>query len=111
MIRVAFIIGDYPPEERRLREEVAKSFSTPEIEVGIVSVNLHNDGQQCLIEIRDNGSGLREGFSLDTPTSLGLSIVRDLVRAQLHGVIEMKTVDHSEGGGTLVTMKVPSRIS
>ena len=38
MIRVAFIIGDYPPEERRLREEVAKSFSTAEVEVGILSV-------------------------------------------------------------------------
>jgi allantoin racemase len=38
MTRVAFIIGEYPPEERRLREEVAKSFSTPEVEVGILSV-------------------------------------------------------------------------
>src|ERR1044071_6021434 len=38
MIRVAFIIGDYPPEERRLREDVAKSFSTAEVEVGIISV-------------------------------------------------------------------------
>src|SRR5262249_61854783 len=38
MIRVAFIVGDYPPEEKRLREETAKSFSTAEIEVGIVSV-------------------------------------------------------------------------
>src|SRR4051812_12296450 len=38
MIRVAFIIGAYPPEERRLREETAKSFSSSEVEVGIVSV-------------------------------------------------------------------------
>src|SRR5256885_5947079 len=38
MIRVAFIIGDYPAEERRIREEAAKSFSSPEVEVGIVSV-------------------------------------------------------------------------
>ena len=38
MIRVAFIVGDYPNEERRLREEVAKSFSSAEVEVGIVSV-------------------------------------------------------------------------
>src|SRR5207253_1065368 len=30
MIRVAFIVGDYPPAERRLREETAKSFSTAE---------------------------------------------------------------------------------
>jgi allantoin racemase len=38
MIRVAFIIGDYPPAEKKLREDVAKSYSTAEIEVGIVSV-------------------------------------------------------------------------
>jgi hypothetical protein len=38
MIQVAFIIGDYPPAERRLREETAKSFSSPEVEVGILSV-------------------------------------------------------------------------
>src|SRR2546429_6715785 len=38
MIRVAFIIGAYPPEERRLSEDVAKGFSTSEVEVGIVSV-------------------------------------------------------------------------
>jgi allantoin racemase len=38
MIRVAFIVGDYPNEERVLREETAKSFSSAEVEVGIVSV-------------------------------------------------------------------------
>jgi allantoin racemase len=38
MIRVAFVIGDYPAEERRLREEVAKSYSSAEVEVGIISV-------------------------------------------------------------------------
>ena len=36
--RVAFCIGDYPAEERRKREEVALSYATPEIEVGIISV-------------------------------------------------------------------------
>ena len=38
MIRVAFIIGDYPPAERKLREDTAKSFSSADVEVGIVSV-------------------------------------------------------------------------
>ena len=38
MIRVAFIIGDYPPAERRLREDVAKSYSSADVEVGIISV-------------------------------------------------------------------------
>jgi len=38
MVRVAFAIGDYPPEERRLREDVAKSYASADVEVGIVSV-------------------------------------------------------------------------
>lgn len=36
-IRVAFVIGQYPPEERNLREQVALSYATPEIEIGILS--------------------------------------------------------------------------
>src|ERR1700741_305432 len=38
MIRVAFVIGDYPPAERRLREDVARSYSSADVDVGIVSV-------------------------------------------------------------------------
>lgn len=38
MTRVAFLIGDYPPAERKLREDVAQSYSTADVEVGIVSV-------------------------------------------------------------------------
>jgi allantoin racemase len=38
MIRVAFVIGDYPAEQLRLREDVAKSYSSADIEVGIISV-------------------------------------------------------------------------
>lgn len=38
MIRVAFIVGDYPPAERKRREDVALSYSSAEVEVGIVSV-------------------------------------------------------------------------
>jgi allantoin racemase len=38
VIRVAFVIGDYPPEQRRLREDVAVSYSSTDVEVGILSV-------------------------------------------------------------------------
>jgi allantoin racemase len=38
MIRVAFVIGEYPPEQLRLRQHVAKSYSSAEVEVGILSV-------------------------------------------------------------------------
>ncbi len=38
MIRVAFIIGDYPPEQLKLRTDVAKSYSSADVDVGILSV-------------------------------------------------------------------------
>jgi len=38
MIRIAFAIGGYPPEEYKRRADVALSYSTEEIKVGIVDV-------------------------------------------------------------------------
>ena len=38
MIRVAFCIGGYPPEEFKRRADVALSYSTSEIQVGIINV-------------------------------------------------------------------------
>src|SRR5258708_11642734 len=38
MIRVAFVVGAYPPDERRLREDVGRSCSSADVEVGIVQV-------------------------------------------------------------------------
>jgi allantoin racemase len=40
VLRVAFVIGQYPPAERKLREDAAKRYETAEIEVGFVSVPL-----------------------------------------------------------------------
>ena len=41
------------------------------------------------------------------PKSLGLSIVRDLIRVQLYGEIEMNNVPGIDGGGTFVRVSVP----
>ena len=38
MIRVAFVIGGYPPEEHKRRADVALSYSSAEIQVGVVDV-------------------------------------------------------------------------
>src|SRR5690349_21713371 len=38
MVRVAFVIGDYPPEQRKLREDAAKRYASADVEVGILSV-------------------------------------------------------------------------
>jgi two-component sensor histidine kinase len=76
--------------------------------VGVVTLNLYQEDGNAVAEIRDNGRGLGAEFSLDVSTSLGLSIVRDLIRAQLHGSIEMKSVPSDQGGGTFVRVVVPT---
>jgi allantoin racemase len=38
MVKVAFVIGHYPPEELKRRTDVALSYATKDIEVGIVPV-------------------------------------------------------------------------
>ncbi len=67
-----------------------------------IHVGLRRSDGQLLVEVRDNGAGLPEGFSVDQTTSLGLSIVRDLVRTQLGGTIVMRTEC-----GTIVELTVP----
>jgi two-component sensor histidine kinase len=79
-------------------------------QVGVVTLNLLLEDGDAVAEIRDNGRGLGEDFSLEVPKSLGLSIVRDIIRAQLHGTIEMKNVHYANGGGTYVRVAVPLNV-
>ena len=67
-----------------------------------VGIEFDNDGQDLIVTVWDNGCGLPEGFDVDRTTSLGLSLVRDLVTGQLAGTITMK-VDR----GTRVTLNLP----
>lgn len=76
--------------------------------VGVVTLNLWLDHDTAVAQIRDNGRGLEPTFSLETATSLGLSIVRDLVRSQLGGTITMVSVPYANGGGTEVLVRVPT---
>jgi two-component sensor histidine kinase len=69
---------------------------------GRVLVWMDNDGRRLELQVRDNGRGLPVGFDIDRTTSLGLSIVRDLVRSQLGGDISMQSAR-----GTVVTIGVP----
>jgi two-component system, sensor histidine kinase PdtaS len=62
-----------------------------------------------MVEVRDDGLGLPGDFDIENRTSLGLSIVRDLVVSQLDGTISMVELPASEGGGTRVAISVPLR--
>jgi len=68
-----------------------------------VQVSLRRDDDKLQVEVRDNGSGLPEGFSVTDTTSLGLSIVRDLVGTQMGGTITMYN-----DGGTVVALAIPT---
>lgn len=92
-------------------EHAFTDFGGPDNEhVGIVTLDLSLEGDFAVAEIRDNGRGLKDDFKLDVATSLGLSIVRDLVRSQLNGSIEMTTMDEVDGGGTLIRVVVPTEL-
>jgi two-component system, sensor histidine kinase PdtaS len=76
---------------------------------GHVQVLLRNAGEELVVEVRDDGCGLPPGFDIEKTTSLGLSIVRDLVMTQLSGSIIMERVPVEEGNGTRVVIAVPWR--
>jgi two-component system, sensor histidine kinase PdtaS len=70
--------------------------------VGHVDLVLANDQERLTLLVRDDGCGLPVGFDIDRTTSLGLSIVRDLVTSQLGGTISMES-----DRGTTVRIEVP----
>jgi two-component sensor histidine kinase len=74
--------------------------------VGHVELVLANHDDHLTLQVRDDGCGLPEGFDIDHTSSLGLSIVRDLVTSQLGGSIAMQS-----NGGTLVTIDLPVKRS
>jgi two-component sensor histidine kinase len=77
------------------------------VTVGHVDVTLSNQGGELTVAVRDNGRGLPVGFDIEKTTSLGLSIVRDLVASQLEGRIVMEAVPADQGGGTSAVITVP----
>jgi two-component sensor histidine kinase len=79
--------------------------------IGTIRVDLSSEGGMLRVEVLDDGSGLPDGFDIDDSQSLGLSIVRDLVRSQLDGTIAMHNRAGSGNGerGTLVVIELPAR--
>jgi two-component sensor histidine kinase len=78
--------------------------------VGRIRVHLASDLDNLVIEVVDDGSGLPEDFDIDASDSLGLSLVRDLVRSQLHGTITMcsRSRLHPGDPGTVVRLELPA---
>src|SRR6202167_6223804 len=77
--------------------------------VGHVDLTMSNEEAVLRVEVRDDGLGRPDGSDIERTTSLGLSIVRDLVVSQLEGTISMEPVPGADGGGTRVAIAVPVR--
>jgi two-component sensor histidine kinase len=68
----------------------------------LVEISLRRSDGYVEIEVRDNGTGLPEQFTLEGSRGLGLSIVQALVTSELQGSIEMR-----DEQGTSVRVRVP----
>jgi two-component sensor histidine kinase len=77
---------------------------SPAAEAPRIDLVFEHTSEEYLVVVHDNGVGLPEGFDLEQTTSLGLAIVRDLVRTQLGGVITM-----AREQGTIVRISLPAR--
>jgi two-component sensor histidine kinase len=69
---------------------------------GRIGVRLERSDGDLRLEVRDDGRGLPEGFSLDGATGLGLQIARTLVESELGG-----TIRFASGRGTTALVTVP----
>ncbi|MDP2299233.1 MAG: histidine kinase N-terminal domain-containing protein [Coriobacteriia bacterium] len=69
---------------------------------GSVRVTMRRVGDDVVLEVRDDGHGLPDGFSVESFANLGLAIVRTVVEDDLRGTLAF-------GGrrGTTVTVRVP----
>ena len=79
-------------------EHGAKGRSTLSVSVTLRSV----DGKAMLL-VKDDGVGFPREFSIESATSLGLLIVRDLVRSQLRGTLQLS----SDNFGSAVSIEIP----
>ncbi len=76
---------------------------------GVVRVNLEDNGDEVIINVKDNGTGLPEDFQIGQADSLGFHILKILVEGDLQGQINLcnRTED---GGGLSATITFPKSI-
>ncbi len=85
-----------------LQNAVEHAFNDQRGRSAQITLELAAHGGVLDVEVRDNGSGFEADFDLDRTPSLGLAIVRDLVRSQLGGSISVRN-----DGGAAVQLAIP----
>ncbi|UMG91946.1 PAS domain-containing sensor histidine kinase [Nocardioides sp. TF02-7] len=71
---------------------------------GEIVLRVERHGGRLAVVVDDDGSGLPEGFELDSSPSLGLSIVKTLVESELGGHLQL---GRSPLGGTRADVSLP----
>lgn len=70
---------------------------------GEVRIVLVDGGERVRLEVWDDGAKLPDGFDLNTPSSLGLQIVRSLVQDDLRGSLRLE----NQVDGVVATVDFP----
>jgi len=87
MIRVGFVVGEFPPEERTRRIDVALSYSSTEIEIGIVDAAATSYRRGVTpAEVQAAAPAFIEGF-------------REAERQGYHAVVPLGALDLGVDGG------------
>lgn len=73
----------------------AIKYAFPELNDGIICISLYNDADTLVLSIRDNGKGLRPGFTVEKHANMGLTLVKMLTE-QIHGKLEIKNNSGTE---------------
>ena len=91
-----------------LKYAFPKTFSCAEIrgEPCTIALTLHREGNDYLLKIADNGTGMPEGIDDTMSPSLGLYLIRIIVTHQLRGSLEISTA-----GGTAYTIRFPDPVA
>ncbi len=74
-----------------------------------VAVELHASRRELIVRVRNGGSGVPEGFSLDRDAGLGLTIVRTFVVHDLGGTISIGPARDENPRGAVVEVRIPRR--
>ncbi len=90
--------------------EADKAGSSPDSHLPVrqVIIMLHALGEQCLLSISDNGTGMPSGLDIRTTRTLGLRLVSRLAD-QLGGSLTVNGEGHLAGKGTVFQILFPLR--
>lgn len=90
-------------------ENAIKHGIAPRASSGSIEVEARREGGDLAIYVRDDGKGLGKAWDASKCKGVGIRNVRTRLE-QLYGTNHRFSIEDQEGGGVLVTMKIPFRL-